>query len=222
MKKIYILIKIPVFCFLIFLFTMNKLSNAMDDFYIIPESKKENWRIAISEGRRNGYHGKQLVDSVYKNLGDLPATYKFGNCSQLGMQLPEAGFDHLKISASAVEATKTLVSTAISTALVPAMGNADRACRIVKWISNQVSCSEINWGNAFVSGPIENTVVEIYTPLSDKKRHLLFSANINSYQVDFSDARWFGVDYKKVRMSNLQGDFGVLYFSTDYSKNLFH
>lgn len=180
---------------------------------------QEPWRTALSISRKSQHHGQQLVDNVYRNLGDLPSIYKAGSYYNSywpaclgGTRAPEFEFDNYSLSSSATEAAKKIVEASL--------------CKTLSKLkfAELVPCNGIDWSNVSGNGRQENDIIEIFTPINwwgYRNCYFLFSVKLDSYDLELTDTRAFGIyGYKKVKMKNINGSYGMLYFSTDRGKQL--
>jgi hypothetical protein len=169
------------------------------------------WQKGLAHSRLMKYHGKKFVEPVYRGLRALPAVYAVGDMADLERRAPSLEFDRWSIGGSAMDAMKMIVGVAFGSAgqgVIPA------------WVAEKIP-NELGWTQATAGGTMGRTVLEFYTPIK-KNLHLLFSAEIRKHELVIENGSSFGIDYKKFRLSNLRGTFGVLYFSTNPNQNLFN
>jgi len=170
----------------------------------------DDWRIGLANARNWGYHGSKFIEPTYKKIKALPAVYNTGSMGQIESKSPSLEFDSWTIGGSAMEAMKMIVGVAF--------GGGGKGL-IPSWVASQVP-NQIGWNSQTAAGMMDRTVLEFYTPIKET-RHLLFSAEITKHELEIENHSTVGIDWKKFRLSNLKGTYGVLYFSTNPNDNLF-
>ncbi len=171
-----------------------------------------NWNDALTVGRRLDFHGRYLVDGVYRHLGSLPATYQAGSFDNF----PSVEFKNGEINDAVTRTMMDLVFSAFTTPFNSPTVPKGIIHMFAESFANRFSKPsnyKINWNHENVIGTVSCSTFEIFDDKTLSHERLLFSVNSIRFDLDVENIEYLYLfKSKRINITNFSGDFGLLLF----------